>query len=51
MAPRVVGAPGQIVTSAVAATAVPVITGENADIDHPIALQTDHPKLLFFQRV
>jgi hypothetical protein len=26
-------------------------TGENAHIDHPIALQTDHPKLLFFQRV
>jgi hypothetical protein len=25
--------------------------GENAHIDHPIALQTDHPKLLFFQRV
>lgn len=23
-------------------------TGENAHIDHPIALQTDHPKLLFF---
>lgn len=22
--------------------------GENAHIDHPIALQTDHPKLLFF---
>jgi hypothetical protein len=27
------------------------IAGENAHIDHPIALQTDHPKLLFFQRV
>ena len=26
-------------------------SGENAHIDHPIALQTDHPKLLFFQRV
>jgi len=25
--------------------------GENAHIDHPVALQTDHPKLLFFQRV
>jgi ligand-binding sensor domain-containing protein len=28
-----------------------VVGGENAHIDHPIALQTDHPKLLFFQRV
>ena len=28
-----------------------VYIGENAHIDHPIALQTDHPKLLFFQRV
>jgi hypothetical protein len=27
------------------------LIGENAHIDHPIALQTDHPKLLFFQRV
>ena len=26
-------------------------SGENAHIDHPVALQTDHPKLLFFQRV
>ena len=26
-------------------------TGKNAHIDHPVALQTDHPKLLFFLRV
>ena len=25
--------------------------GENAHIDPPVALQTDHPKLLFFLRV
>ena len=25
--------------------------GKNAHIDHPVALQTDHPKLLFFLRV
>jgi len=32
--------------------AIPEVqSGENAHIDHPIALQTDHPKLLFFQRV
>jgi hypothetical protein len=27
------------------------LTGENAHIDPPVALQTDHPKLLFFLRV
>ena len=28
-----------------------VQSGKNAHIDHPVALQTDHPKLLFFLRV
>jgi hypothetical protein len=28
-----------------------VYGGENAHIDPPVALQTDHPKLLFFLRV